>query len=234
MIRKIQTLRYGAGACLIGAGVIYLVAEAATAGAWETPPYSYSFNYISDLGAPVCDTYQGRAVCSPLHGVMNAGFVVHGALFVLGAILAAASLRWLSSRLYIAFAVVHAVGVSLVGTVPETTPWPAGSLHFLGALLAIVGGNVAVIAGDRAGIRPVTPRWLPAAGVALGILGVASFAFLIARPELFPDFLSTVGDGVFERLSVYTIVAWELLAGILLLCGPGFRREAVHPPRVAE
>ncbi len=45
--------------------LLYLAIEAVTAAAWTQPPYSYSSNYISDLGVPGVDEFQGRTVHSP-------------------------------------------------------------------------------------------------------------------------------------------------------------------------
>lgn len=75
-------------AALIIAAVQYVVAEAVTASAWANPQYSYSNNFISDLGVPSCGgVLQGRTICSPLYAVMNIGFVVQGVLFVVAAVL---------------------------------------------------------------------------------------------------------------------------------------------------
>ena len=59
--------------------VQYFVAEAAVIAAWSGPePYSRTTGFISDLGAVSCGIYEDRAVCSPLHLLMNASFVVQG------------------------------------------------------------------------------------------------------------------------------------------------------------
>ena len=60
----------------------YFVAQPVVASAWPRP-YSWSVDYISDLGATRC----GPAVCSPRHLVMNLAFVAAGILVVLGVVL---------------------------------------------------------------------------------------------------------------------------------------------------
>ncbi|WP_406481928.1 hypothetical protein [Streptomyces sp. NBC_01615] len=85
-----------------------MVTEAVAASSWKAPRYRHSFNFISDLGVPSCGgEVDGRTVCSPLHAVMNTGFVVQGVLFVVAAVLlfrmVPGRLRWV----YLALAVVH-------------------------------------------------------------------------------------------------------------------------------
>jgi len=42
--------------------------------------------------------------------------------------------------------------------------------------------------------------------------------------------VEVIDSALIERLSVYTVVAWALLTGVPLLCGPGARQAAVAPP----
>lgn len=187
--------------------------ETVTASAWQTPAYSYVRNYISDLGVAERVFYGGRVIYSPLHAVMNTGFVLHGLLFALAALfISVASLYQISSRLYLAFAVVHAIGMSLIGLIPENV----SELHGLGALLAIGGGNLVIITGGMKNLKPITPSFVPTASLVLGIVGIVSFVFLLVSPTVFPGLISEVG-GAIERCAVYTISAWDFLAGITLL-----------------
>ena len=50
-------------------------------------PYSRRTGCISDLGAVGCGIFDGRDVCSPLHLLMNASFVVQGLGMLVGALL---------------------------------------------------------------------------------------------------------------------------------------------------
>jgi hypothetical protein len=94
-------------------------------------------------------------------------------------------------------------------------PVPLGGLHLAGAVLAIGGGNAAILLGAKAA-RPPVPGWLKAAGTGLGAAGLAGFALLIVADTLFPDAIAYAGAGLIERMSVYPITAWELLAGLAL------------------
>src|ERR1700737_1918360 len=80
----------------------YFVARPIVAAAWPRP-YSYLHNYISDLGNTACGPFAYSQttsvyVCSPLHPLMNASFVVVGLLTVAGAVLTwrAWPRRWLT------------------------------------------------------------------------------------------------------------------------------------------
>lgn len=202
-----QRQRRAAGASFLAAGLAYLAGEAVAARAWTIPRYSYARNWISDLGATATGLFHGRAVSSPLHAVMNAAFVADGLLFLLGAMLLARTARARGARAFLAFAAAHSAGMLLVGLVPETVPPPLGSLHLLGAVLAIGGGNVAILLGARLAV----PRWI---GLFLGLFGLASFVALG-----FPAALASLGGGLVERMAVYPITAWELIAGSWLVAG---------------
>ncbi|MDB5693246.1 MAG: hypothetical protein JWO81_2309 [Alphaproteobacteria bacterium] len=206
--------RAGAGTALLGAGFVYLAAEAAAANAWKALPYSYRTNWISDLGAPVAGVFHGREVDSPLHALMNAGFLADGMLFLVGAILLARSTPAKRATGFLALAAAHAAGMILVGLVPETAPAPTASLHLLGALLAIGGGNLAIMLAPR---RVPPPGRRPSGGMVLGLVGLAGFLALTAGGAIFPHLLASAGPGLVERLSVYPITAWELLTGLALL-----------------
>lgn len=81
--------------------------------------------------------------------------------------------------------------------------------HGLGAFLAIAFGNiVAILAGSALGVG----RRLRRVGQTLGALGFISAALLVIHFAL--------PDGVWERGSVYTFIAWQLLTGICLLRAP--------------
>jgi len=196
-----RALRTGARASFLAAGCVFLAGEAVAARAWTAPAYDYARDWISDLGAPAAGLFHGRAVNSPLHAVMNAAFVADGLLFLLGAFLLARAAPPIRTRLFLTFAILHSIGMLLIALVPETMPRPVGSLHLLGALLAIGFGNAAIL---LAGPRRV--------GLILGLFGLASLAALG-----FPATVAALGGGVAERMAVYPITAWELIAALWLL-----------------
>lgn len=200
----------------IVAGVQYLVVEAIAAAAWTTPAYSYASNFISDLGASDCSTFQGREICSPLHTVMNAGFIAQGALFVVASILLMRPVSGRARNVYLAIALIYGVGMVLVGYFhgsSEATENGTVVYHYIGASMAILGGNVAAIAAGLQWRRLETPRWFGIASIVLGSIGVASAVVLGTTFGVLPS-------GIPERASVYTITAWQILTGIVLLVSP--------------
>ena len=208
---------------LLLSAAVYFACEAVAAAAWQHPPYSYARNYISDLGVPGPPTLlMGRVVNSPLADVMNAGFIGRGVLFLLAVLLLAPLLPGRRSRTAVlTLAALHSAGVVLVGLVHGSAYSIAHGLfvyHSLGANLAIVGGNIASIVVGALWRRLPAPRWFGVASIVIGALGFVSLGLLALR--------TPVPDGIFERGAVYSIFAWELFAGTVLLAG--------GPPRVSD
>ncbi|MEG9224758.1 DUF998 domain-containing protein [Aeromicrobium sp. Sec7.5] len=205
-----------AAACWIAAGVVYVVSEAVAAAAF--PGYSYATNYISDLGIPQVETSGGRAIDSPLHLVMNTGFVLSGVFFVAAALLAVPVLGSAHRRTFLALAVTHGIGIVLVGVVNSgqaNVDNGIGALHGIGAAMAIVGGNLTVIVAGLAARRSADLRRLGAAFMALGVVGLlGTIALVLDSGSTAVDVLP---DGVWERLAVYTVTAFELLVGTTTL-----------------
>jgi hypothetical membrane protein len=190
----------GAAVCWLVAGVAYLTLEAIAAGG--VPGYRYDHDFISDLGRPD----------SPLSPLMNTAFAVQGTLFLAAAVLLS---RAAGRRLRIAFvccAAANAIGNVVVASVPSGYAGIAW-VHLTGAVVAIVGGNLAILAGS-----PLVggSRYYRVASIGLAALGLLSFALLAVASVG----AVTVGlpNAVWERASVYTIIAWQLLsAGQLLI-----------------
>ncbi|MFC7480456.1 DUF998 domain-containing protein [Luedemannella flava] len=73
-----QRQRSAAGIALIAGGVVFFVAEFVAAAAWTRPPYSYTYDYISNLGVHGPTQGFGQLMYSPLAWVMNTGFFLFG------------------------------------------------------------------------------------------------------------------------------------------------------------
>ena len=217
--------RAGALAFVIG-GLQYATLEAVAASAWSTPPYDYVFNYISDLGVPEPQLYNGREVNSPLAWAMNTGLVLHGLLFALGALLLAPLFAGAARRLFVSFALLHAVGIVLVGLVHEAAGLPIA--HVGGALLAIVFGNLAALAVGLSWRGLGLPRWFGIVSVALPVVGLLSEVVLIT------GLVDLRFDGLFERGGVYSITVWEVLFGFVLLSRLRSRRALQRAVRTGE
>ena len=184
-------MRAAAGTWLAGAAV-YLIAEAVTATGVKS--YSYLDDYISELG---------------VSGLMNRAFMLHGVLFLIGAVLVVRSVEpcWIG-RAFVVAAAVNALGNVGVGGFPSGT-----AAHVTGAGLAIIGGNVAVILGSLGSRSLGAGPQFRRAGVALGAAGLLCVAVLVI------DGVNgaSLPVGLVERGAVYPIIAWELLAGVAIL-----------------
>jgi hypothetical membrane protein len=205
-----------AGAIWIAAGVFYLVVEILAAQRFA-PPYSFAWNFISDLGVTDCGVViAGRQLCSPLHGLMNAAFVTEGIAFLAAALLL---LKQLSSkkRGFILCAAAFAVGMTLVGLFPgsfDQLKNGTGIFHLLGGALGLFGGNIALLLSPIAKDlhAPTAIRAFSKIAPVLGLL--AAVILLIAQLKqtvfLFPP-------GIWERIGVDAIVLWQIVLGGWLL-----------------
>lgn len=141
---------------------------------------------------------------------MNAAFVVQGTSFF-GASLLLARATPGRHRLFVAFAAANAVGNVIVAAVPSGPagiPW----LHVSAAVLAIVGGNAAILAASP--IVGGSGRYR-VASVGLAALGLLSFVVLAAASTT--SLVPLPPSAVWERTSVYTIIVWQVLSGLSLL-----------------
>jgi hypothetical membrane protein len=210
-----------AGLLWLLAGLTYLASEAIAAAAF--PGYSYAHNYISDLGVPYEGMIHGRALRSSRAFVMNfGGFVLDGALFAAatGVALRAFRDRGEAVAICAVLGIVHALGTILVGIVHGGDREMAAGIHHIhviGAAMAIIGGNAALIAAAFASRRCGAPAVYRRVSVALGVSGFVSLALLQSGTTSLPE-------GLLERGSVYPITIWEIVTGIAILAAVRNRR----------
>ncbi|WP_331744094.1 DUF998 domain-containing protein (plasmid) [Streptomyces sp. NBC_01136] len=205
-------IRWGAAAWLLGV-LQYFVCQVVVAAQWNTP-YSWTRNFISDLGNTACGPFstphgQAAYVCSPAHTTMNVSFVVSGVLAAAGIVL----LRplWAKRRTVTVATwlwIASAAGKVLVGLAPENTNI---ALHSLGALNIPCGGLAVLLLSRRGGGlgRP----W-ERAGLALGRLGLIGATLSITGQ--FTTHLP-LGAGLAERLASYPANGWMVLIGALAM-----------------
>lgn len=183
-------------------------------GAWDEPRYSWWTNYISDLGAVHCAPVLGNDVCSPLHASMNAAFITQGILLILGTILVSAA--WSHTgrrRAWQVMVVLSGISWIIVGLVPEDVSITG---HSIGALPIFIVGNIALIVAGRSRStrnRPVIRHSALVLGIA-GLLGFALTAMAIANPT------GPIGIGIAERVTVFPLQVWALVAGASILRRP--------------
>ncbi|MFF3455368.1 DUF998 domain-containing protein [Streptomyces sp. NPDC002730] len=207
--RSSVAARIGAAAWIV-ATVQFLVVQLVVQSAWRMP-YSWADNNISDLGNVECqiwDVSRPRYVCSPLHDAMNASFVVHGVLLLVGTLLTGAC--WgrgrISGSARILF-VINAGGWVLVGFVPADVN---EDLHVLGALLIMALGNIGLICTGFApraslfgGLRPIT-------------LSIAAAA-VVAAWMFFGQHDPGIGLGGLERIAAFAMDAWALVMALAIV-----------------
>jgi hypothetical membrane protein len=200
----------------LAAGISYLACEAVTASA--VPGYRYARNYISDLGNPVVLNLRPVRGGSPLAALMNAGFIVHGILFASAGVLTSQAAKGGSRpRWFAGAALIHAAGLGLVAAFHSDRAAIADGtavLHAVGAGVAIASANGAAIIGGSA-LGGFVARRIKIAGAVLGCAGLTS-VLLLASTHLIGG-VSPIDAAVWERGSVYTIIAWELLAAAAVL-----------------
>jgi hypothetical membrane protein len=191
----------------------YFLAEFTAVLAW---PGSYSFreNYISDLGAAVChasgDALIAAPVCSPLHALMNASFVLQGILIVGGVSLTfplfPAGRLWRFALYLIA---ASGAGVFVVGLASEDA-WPTP--HFIGAVENFICCNLGMAALGVAMLRwNSAARSIGVITFCAGALGIFGFACLAA------GFYFGLGVGGMERVAAYPFPIWLVGMGVLIL-----------------
>lgn len=237
--RTMNEKRALAGGVVLLLSLQYFVAERIVAAAWTKAPYSFSRNYISDLGVPECLELPDRVVCSPLHAVMNSSFVLQGLIAALCAIVLRHGLSRGAGRWALALVLTYSVGTILVGLFPGSTEEVIGgrlrgTLHVVGAVLSAFGGNVgALVVGGallrgRTPVKSITarapagrsvPRTILGTFVLLcGAVGVAGTALWFTGADL------GLGIGTVERIGIDPIIAWFVAVGLATLFARPRRR----------
>jgi hypothetical membrane protein len=201
----------------------YFAAESAVIGAWAGPqPYDRRTGYISDLGAVNCGLYDGRDVCSPLHWLMNASFVVQGLGMLLGALLLSSGLLcvaaragvrvpggpsrkpWLAALWMRVLTGTAGAGTVIVGLVPEDV---GSGWHFAGALMYFVAGAAALLVLGLLWVNQTPLGWF------ILVCGVVSAAALVTGGLTRMD---VPEPGTLERLMGYPVTVGTAAAGLVV------------------
>ena len=162
--------------------------------------YSRADDVISDLGTAESAARQ----------VMNASFVVQGALIVAGALLLRPLLQRSAGQVAPLLLGAAGAGALLVGVFPSDG---SAGLHATGAVLYLVGGGLGLIALAYA-LRPRS-EVLGTALALLGLIGTAATVFFLAGVTRY------LGEGGMERAAAYVLpVGLALTATALWRLGP--------------
>jgi hypothetical membrane protein len=185
-------LRWGACAWLLT--LQFFVVEAVAQSRYAES-YSRSDDVISALGA----------ADSAARQLMNASFVVQGALILAGALLLRPVLLRGAAQVAPVLLGAAAVGVLLVGVFPTDGN---ATMHGVGAVLYLVGGGLGLIALAYA-VRPRSEA-LGSLLALLGLVGTAVTVFFLTGVT------SYLGEGGTERVAAYVLPIGLALAGAAL------------------
>jgi hypothetical membrane protein len=193
------------GPILYVAGIQYFAAQL-LAGLFWLRPYSVSRDTISDLGNTACGTWNGRYVCSPLHGLMNGSFTALGVTMILGSAL---TFRYFArgraaATGFVALA-VSGLGVVMVGLFPENS---VPVLHGLGAAIPFVVGNAALV---------VLGLWREMPAVLRVYCFLSGIVALLALAAYTSSHYLGLGEGGIERVVAYPQTICLVMIGCYMI-----------------
>lgn len=207
--------RYRLGGLLLLLAGLYFVGEAWAAAGWEGRTYRWTVDVISELGVPETRSAGGETFASTHHAVMNSTFVATGLRALLAGLVLAPFVPRRARRTVLALVLAHGVGLVVVGLFPTGMPSARATVHGAGAVLTIVGGALLLVALALSLSRRHGPLALATTVLALTALGgTVCMALQIG------------GVGLTERIAVYPVVVWQVLAGVAVLV----RRPRPDPP----
>jgi hypothetical membrane protein len=199
----------------------YYLAQIIAARAWTTP-YSLSRNTISDLGNTVCGLYNGRAVCSPLHALMNASFICLGITMTIGAVLIFHEFRESrGTRIGFGSMALAGIGTILVGIFAENE---IIALHIIGATLPFVIGNLGIAI---LGFSLSLPRWLRTYTIVTGVLSLV--AVVLWGQHIYLG----LGVGGMERVVAYPQTIWLIVFGMYVSMNRATEMTAAQKTKMA-
>lgn len=190
-----------AGIILIIGSLWYMIAETICAFSFnDTLANTYLIHTISELGIPNLN--------SPLFFLMNSAFILIGLTLIIGSFYKFKDFITKNRIPYYIFTVICGVGVIIVGLIHAGNP-VALTYHALGAVMAILGGNILLVIISRSmdkfeAYQKVT--------LVLGIIGLIAFWIMFFS-------MGNIYMPVLERLSVYTLIIWNFMTGVYLFKG---------------
>ena len=187
-----------AGIALILGSLYYILAEAISATYFNASLFNtYIFHTISELGIPNAN--------SPLFWLMNSAFILVGLSLIFGDFYKLKDYIIKNKAIFYILTFITGLGVIIVGLIHGGNPLTSG-YHTLGAVMAILGGNVLLILISRSMADFDSFQKLT---LILGVIGFIVFWIMFFN-------IKSVYMPVFERLSVYTLIIWSFSAGLYL------------------
>ena len=188
-----------AGIVFIIGSVYYILAEAISATFFNASLFNtYIFHTISELGIP-----NGN---SPLFWLMNSAFIFIGLTLIFCNFYRFKDFIIKNKAIFYIFTLITGIGVIIVGLVHGGNPFTLG-YHMLGAMMAILGGNILLIVISRSMKEFGTYQKVT---LILGVFGLIAFWIMFFN-------MAASYMPVFERLSVYTLILWTFLSGVAFI-----------------
>ena len=188
-----------AGIVFIFGSLYYMIAEAISAFAFnDTIINTYLFHTISELGIPNSN--------SPLFYLMNSAFIIIGLALLFANFYNFKDFIIKNKAVFYILTPITSIGVMIVALIHGGNPLTM-SYHALGAIMAILGGNSLLIIISRSMKKFENYQKIT---LSLGIIGFIAFWIMFFNME-------SIYMPVFERLSVYTLIAWSFISGVYLL-----------------
>ena len=188
-----------AGIVMILGSIYYMLAEAITAIFFnDSLMNTYLFHTISELGIPNFN--------SPLFYLMNSAFILIGLALLFGNFYKFKDFIAKNKTIFYILTIITSIGVIIVALIHAGNPITAG-YHSLGAVMAILGGNILLIIISRSMDKFESYQKI---SLVLGLIGLIAFWIMFFS-------MDSIYMPIFERLSVYTLIIWNFLTGLYLL-----------------
>lgn len=184
----------------------YFLGEASAAAGWEGRPYRWTVDAISELGVPETRSRAGEQFTSTRSALMNATFIGSGVRAALAGLLLAPFVPGRGRWVVLPLVVAYVLGLLIVGVFPTATVGVRATMHGIGALLAVVGGGILLLA-----IAIAFWRRHPA---------LATFTGVCAAVSILGSVLAVWGStnfGLYERIAANTVVVWQVVTGVVVL-----------------
>lgn len=212
MTEKLSLRRTGA-VLAIGTGIFFLLSELIAACFSAAHAGAYIRNTISDLGVPYAQAAASSRLLSPLWALMDGALIVCGTAFAPCYMLCNGRHR---NRLIFALTVVLATltgaGIATVGLFHQSEIEGIIDVHSTGAFFCFTCGSIlTLLTGMIYGKGK--PRAYRVTALFLGLTGSLSTALVMfLNFGGHPDMMA-----IPERLTVYSLVVWHIVAGVFAL-----------------
>ncbi len=173
---------------------------------WEGRPYRWTVDAISALGVPETQQWAGEESLSTRSSAMNATFIGSGVRVLLAGVVLAPFVPRLGRWFVLPLVVAYASGLVIVGLFPSALIGLRASMHGVGAVLTIVGGNLLLLA-----IAAALARRHPPLAALTGVFAVVSVVGTVLAAS------GTDRFGLYERVTVDAVVVWQIVAGAIML-----------------